>query len=207
MQILSADDPDATGAAGAALRRGQIVVVPTDTVYGVAALPARPEATTLIFTAKGRPAGQPLPVLASDVDQVRALGVTLPPAALALAERWWPGPLTMALGFTREATRPAWLEGRHEVAVRIPQQAFLLALLDQTGPLLVTSANRHGQPTPRSAADAAEALAPHVALAVDAGTLTDTPSTLITLRDGTVEVEREGAVSHRDIDDVLARAL
>ena len=134
------------------LRGGGIAVVPTDTVYGLAARPADADAVQAVYRVKGRPEGMHLPVLAASVAQVRALGVAFTPGAEALARRWWPGPLTLAFGFAPRLDRPAWLDGRAEVAVRIPDHDFLRALLERTGVLVVTSANPHGAPTPRTAA-------------------------------------------------------
>ena len=113
---------------------------------------AMPTRCTRCIRAKGRPEGMHLPVLAAVVEQVRALGVAFTPAARVLARRWWPGPLTLAFGFDPASERPAWLAGRDEVAVRIPDHDFLRSLLARTGVLVVTSANPHGAPTPRTAA-------------------------------------------------------
>src|SRR5208283_6017207 len=97
MRIVRADDQGALAAAEV-LRGGGVVVVPTDTVYGLAARPADADAVQAVFRVKGRPEGMHLPVLAATLEQVRDLGVAFTPAAQALA-RWWPGPLTMAFGF------------------------------------------------------------------------------------------------------------
>ena len=171
MRTLRVDDEDALDAASKALRAGEVVLVPTDTVYGLAAMPERPEAVRRIYLAKNRPAHLPLPVLAASLDQVRRLGVEFPDAATILSARWWPGPLTMAFGLSPGAPRPQWLSGREEVAVRIPAHAFLLALMEETGVLMVTSANRHGEPTSPSAVEAGAQVAPNVDLVIDAGTL------------------------------------
>ncbi len=203
MRTLHETDADALEAAAAALRAGEVVVVPTDTVYGIAALPGLEGAAERIYAAKDRPGDLPLPVLAASLDQVHELGVEFTPAARTLAARWWPGPLTLAFGFAAASTRPTWLAGRDEVAVRIPLNDFLLALLRATGPLLVTSANRHGAPTPPSAEEAGRQLAPHVDLAIDAGTLDSTPSTLVNVRSPVAEVEREGALPRREVAAAL----
>jgi L-threonylcarbamoyladenylate synthase len=192
-------DEGALPAAEAALRAGEVIVVPTDTVYGLAALPEDAEAVRRIYLAKGRPGGMPLPVLAASVDQVRQLGVAFNRDATTLAARWWPGPLTMAFGFSDVSPRPGWLAGRDEVAVRIPDQAFLLALIGLTGVLLVTSANPHGAPTPSSAEEAGRMLAPHVNLGLDAGALDASPSTLVNVRARPPVIEREGAISAADV--------
>jgi L-threonylcarbamoyladenylate synthase len=186
------------------LQRGGVVVVPTDTVYGLAARPEDSEAVRAVYRAKGRPGGMHLPVLAASLDQVRALGVDVTDAVGALAARWWPGPLTLAIGFGAGSARPDWLAGREEVAVRIPDHPFLHGLLRATGVLLVTSANPHGAPTARVADDVAASLGDSVDLIVDGGALTEVPSTLVNVRGGQAVVEREGVIPRAEIDDVLA---
>jgi L-threonylcarbamoyladenylate synthase len=206
VRLLSVDDPSALAAAAAALRAGEVVVVPTDTVYGLAARPDDAAAVDTIYRAKNRPDGLQLPVLASSLDQVRQLGVAFSDAAATLAARWWPGPLTLAFGFSPTAGRPPWLAGRDEVAVRIPQHDFLLALTRLTGVLVVTSANRHGSDTPPSADEAAAQLAPHVGLAIDGGALDSVPSTLVNVHAIPPSVEREGAIAPEDVLAVLGQS-
>jgi L-threonylcarbamoyladenylate synthase len=205
MRTLRVDDHDALGAASKALRAGEVVLVPTDTVYGLAAMPDRAEAVHRIYLAKDRPEQMPLPVLAASLGQIRQLGVEFPDTATLLSERWWPGPLTMAFGFSADSTRPPWLTGREEVAVRIPAQDFLLALMADTGVLLVTSANRHGEPTSTSAVEAGSHVAPHVDLVIDAGILTAVPSTLVNVHGPAPVIEREGAISGEAIAAALNR--
>lgn len=188
------------------LLRGGVAVVPTDTVYGLAARPDQVDAGRAVHRMKGRPEGMHLPVLAASVAQVRELGVAFTPGAEALARRWWPGPLTMAFGFEPQLDRPSWLEGRTEVAVRIPDHDFLRGLLQQTGVLVVTSANPHGAPTPRTAQDVAEGLGSSVELVVDGGTLRDVPSTLVNVSGPEPSVEREGAIPRSAIADALQEA-
>ena len=188
------------------LLQGGVAVVPTDTVYGLAARPVEVAAVRTIYRLKGRPEGMHLPVLAASVDQVRALGVAFTPGAEALARRWWPGPLTLAFGFEPELDRPVWLQGRAEVAVRIPAHDFLRAVLQQTGVLVVTSANPHGSPTPRTANDVAGALGSAVELVVDGGELQDVPSTLVNVNGPAPTVEREGAIARHSIADALEEA-
>ena len=206
MRTLRETDAGALAAAAAALRDGGVVVVPTDTVYGIAALPDIDGAAHRIYLAKGRPEHLHLPVLAASLDQVHGLGVEFNAAATTLATRWWPGPLTLVFGFSAASTRPQWLAGRDEVAIRIPQNDFLLALLRGTGPLLVTSANRHGAPTPLSAEEAGRQLAPHVDLAIDAGLLDSSPSTLVNVRSPVADVEREGAIPRSAVAEILGVA-
>ena len=108
-----------------------------------------------VYRAKGRPEGMHLPVLAASLDQVRGAGCGLRRGGDELAGAVVARPLTLAFGFEPASTRPAWLDGRDEVAVRIPDHDFLLALMAQTGVLVVTSANPHGAPTPRTAGEVA----------------------------------------------------
>lgn len=204
--IVRTDDEGARAAART-LQRGGLVVVPTDTVYGLAVRPEDGGAVQAVYRVKGRPGGMHLPVLAASLDQVRSLGVDVTDAAGALATRWWPGPLTLAFGFGAASTRPDWLAGRDEVAVRIPDHPFLRGLLQATGVLLVTSANPHGAPTARAAADVAASLADSVDLIVDGGELTEVPSTLVNVRGGEAAVEREGVIPRAEIEEAVAAAL
>ncbi len=204
MRTLHPQDAGALESAVTALRAGEVIVVPTDTVYGIAALPDAAEAVQRIYVAKDRPEGLHLPVLAASLDDVLALGVEFTAAASVLAARWWPGPLTLAFGFAPDAARPLWLAGRDEVAVRIPNNDFLLALMRRTGVMVVTSANRHGEITPASAEEAGRQLSPHVNLVVDAGTLDSSPSTLVNVSSVVAKVEREGAIGHHEVATALA---
>jgi L-threonylcarbamoyladenylate synthase len=206
MHRIHVDDHDALMTAVASLRAGELVVLPTDTVYGLAALPDDIEAVHKVFQVKDRPLHLNLPVLAASLDQVHQLGVAFSHAATTLASRWWPGPLTMAFGFSGPVDRPRWLAERDEVAVRIPDHPFLQALLERTGVLLVTSANLHGSATPPSADEAAGSLARHVSLIIDGGTLVTTPSTLVNVRALQPVVEREGTISRAAIAAALAEA-
>lgn len=204
VEILPVDDDETLGATAGHLLAGGLVVVPTDTVYGLAALPTHEAASHTIYAAKGRPTGMQLPVLAASRTQVRQLGVAMSDASSALADRWWPGPLTMVFGFADGVVRPPWLAGRDEVAVRVPHHGFLLALLQETGVVLVTSANRHGFPTPASAHEVAEVFGTAVSLVVDGGLLDGAPSTLVNVREGRATVEREGALSASTIAATVA---
>jgi L-threonylcarbamoyladenylate synthase len=207
MRMVRAGDTGALAAAVAALRAGALVVVPTDTVYGLAALPDDAEAVQAVYRAKDRPEGMHLPVLAASPEQVRSLGVAFTEAAQTLARWWWPGPLTLAFGFEESAAsgapRPGWLAGRTEVAVRIPDHDFLRAVLAQAGPLLVTSANPHGAPTPRRAEDVAAALGGSVHLIVDGGPLTEVPSTLVSVSGAAPVLKREGAIAWAEVEAAL----
>ena len=175
-----------------ALRGGDLVVIPTDTVYGLAVDLGAPDGVRRVFEAKGRPEFRPLPVLASSLtalDSVAELDV----AGRRLAERYWPGPLTLVV--RRAAGFETFLGqgGEETVAVRIPDHPIALAILEATGPLAVTSANASGA-QPAETVDAARAaLSDSVSLYVDAGPCSGAPSTIVSLV-GAPHVIRPGAV-------------
>ena len=174
----------------AVLRRGALLVLPTDTVYGVAADPRVPGAGQRLGRAKGRAGDKAIPLLAADCAQVESWPATLKPLARKLARKYWPGALTMVLDCGA---------GQRE-GFRIPAHAAALALLRAAGPLRVTSANRSGAPPALTAQAAAEALGAFVDLILDAGPAPGgRPSTVIRVDDDTVTVLREGAIPAREI--------
>ena len=178
-----------------------IAVVPTDTVYGVAVRAGHPGAAATLAAAKGRPAEQAIAVLAAGREEVAGFA-RLDERAEALAGRFWPGPLTMVL-----ARRPDvdWRLGDPvgTVGVRVPDAPFLAAVIGRVGPLAVTSANRHGQPTPLDAVAAAASLAGSIDVVADGGRCAGTASTVVDLASGAAVVLREGAVTQRAVLDVL----
>ena len=184
------------------LRGGGVVLLPTDTVYGLAVAPeAGDEPLARLFAMKRRPLSRNLPIMVADADQARALGAEVSDAARRLLAAFAPGPLTVALGLRGPA--PQWLAGRDEIAVRIPADAFLLAVLRAAGPLLVTSANLHGRPTPETLPEVLEQLDGEPDLAVDGGPRQTVPSTLVNCNLPTPVVERVGAVPAERIAEVL----
>ncbi len=130
-------------AAAEALRQGEIVGIPTDTLYGLAADPFREDALDAIFELKGRPEQKPFAILVASVEQAMTLA-SLSDRALDLADQHWPGALTLVL--PRLATAPDWLghRDRRTVGLRCPDHDVAIALLETTGPLVVTSANLSG---------------------------------------------------------------
>ncbi len=187
----------------AALRAGGVVLLPTDTVYGLAVHPEDDAALARLFAMKRRPLSRNLPVMVADAGQARALGAQVTPAAAALLAAFAPGALTLALGLD-PARAPAWLAGRDEVAVRIPDDAFLLAVLRAAGPLLVTSANLSGQDTPETMPEVLAQLDGEPDLALDGGPRPTVPSTLVNCNLPAPVVERVGAVPPDQIAKVLA---
>ena len=190
--VVPADDPTAVERAAKALLAGGLVVLPTETVYGLAALASDPVATRALFERKGRDADVPVAVLCADAEQAMALaeGRSL---ATELAEAHWPGPLTMVLP-RRPGLGWALGEPTDTIGLRCPDHDLVRALAARVGPLATTSANRHGHPTPASATDAAEQLLGDVDLVLDGGQLSGTPSTVVDLTGGTLRILRQGGV-------------
>ena len=185
------------------LQAGGVVLLPTDTVYGLAVHPDHDDAITRLFAMKGRPRSVNLPVMISSKEQIRALGGVISPAAeLLLDSKYVPGPLTLAIG-TSSPDLPPWLHGRVEFAVRMPDDERLLAVLDTTGPLLVTSANLHAEQVRESVPDILKSLVSEPDLVVDDGNRDTVPSTLVNCRLVPPVVERVGAVSEEEIEAIL----
>lgn len=185
------------------LRSGGIVLLPTDTVYGLAVGPGDDDALARLFVLKRRPLTRDIPIMVATAEQAEELGADVTAPARQLLAAFSPGPLTLALGLA-PATAPAWLTGRDEIAIRIPDDEFLLAVLRQAGPLLVTSANLHGRETPEACADVLAQLDGSPELAVDDGPRATVPSTLVNCNLPEPRVERVGVIPAEMIAKVLA---
>jgi tRNA threonylcarbamoyl adenosine modification protein (Sua5/YciO/YrdC/YwlC family) len=180
-------------AAVAAVRVGRLVVLPTDTVYGIGALAERAKAVASLHAAKGR-SDTPSPVLIGSRDALDGLVDFLPDAARALVEAFWPGGLTVVLW---HAARLDWsLGGAPGTAgIRMPADPIALAVLTETGPMAVSSANLHGQAPAPTAAAARDQFGQAVDVYLEAGPLpTDLPSTVVTVVDPVPRVLRAGAI-------------
>lgn len=181
-----------------------MVAIPTDTVYGLAVLPGVPGATERLFAVKRRPRGVDLPVLAADPAQAFTLAAQpVPDAAERLAARFWPGPLTIVT-----ARRPglAWDLGaaRATIGLRVPDHPVVVELCRQLGPLAVTSANRHGAPTPPTATEVAAVFGEEVAVVVDGGRCEGAPSTVVAVdAEGSVRVLRAGRLPVAEVEAVV----
>jgi L-threonylcarbamoyladenylate synthase len=185
------------------LLAGGVVLLPTDTVYGLAVHPERDQAITRLFAMKGRPRSVNLPVMISSPDDIPALGGVVSKAAeLLLESKYVPGPLTLALGVSQPELAP-WLRGRDEFAVRIPDDQRLLAILRTTGPLLVTSANLHAEQVRESVPDILSTLASKPDLVIDDGNRDTVSSTLVNCRRLPPVIERVGAVPEEEIEAIL----
>jgi len=198
--------------ARAAISRGDLVVMPTDTVYGVAADAFQPTAVRRLLLAKGRGPDAPPPVLVPERSTLDALAESVPEAVTMLVDRFWPGALTVILP---ARSTLAWDLGETHgtVALRMPDQRIALELLAETGPLAVSSANLTGQPAATNAEDAIEQLGDVIDVYLDDGpTPGPVPSTIIdatALADGTgpLRIVRHGAILEEDLKALVPEAF
>lgn len=183
----------------AALRAGNPVVLPFDTVYGLAAEPLDEESTRKLYALKGRVETQPTALVAADVDRLLALFPELP----ANARNLLPGALTLVV--RNPAGRFPWLTGssRTKLGVRVPELTGVTRdVLQELGAVVATSANRPGEPDPGRLEDVPVEIRAGAAAVVDGGELPGTPSTVVDLTEPEARILREGAVPG---DEVLRR--
>jgi tRNA threonylcarbamoyl adenosine modification protein (Sua5/YciO/YrdC/YwlC family) len=190
-----------------AIGRGELVVVPTDTVYGLAADAFNAAAVQALLDAKGRGRQSPPPVLIPNVDSLYALAESVSDRALKLAEKFWPGPLTIVV---RAQPSLQWDLGETKgtVALRVPNNKIALALLAETGPLAVSSANLTGEAAATSASQAFDYLGENVAVYLDGGdSEIGEASTILDLTGEKVRVIRAGAIAREELLNVLGEEL
>lgn len=187
------------------LHAGGVVLLSTDTVYGLAALPTERKAIDKIYTLKGRPTSMNLPIMVAEVRDLIALGLDIDTNATKLfGSTLVPGAITFILGFKTIGIRPSWLERREEVAVRIPNNSLLLSVLKKTGPLLVTSANKHGSfYSPNKVSEILKELNGEPDLIIEDGEGEEIPSTIINCRHTPPLIERSGLIPIETINEIL----
>ena len=182
-----------------AVARGELVILPTDTVYGVGSRPDDPEATGRIFAAKGRPRDLELPVLVPDVHTARDVA-SLDDRAVLLVERFWPGPLTIVA--PRAPSSAGWDLGGDDgtVGIRMPRHRLALAVLERTGAMAVTSANRSGRPPATTGDELVETFGDAVAIYLcEDGPLVGEASTVVDLAHGEPRILRTGGVREAEL--------
>jgi L-threonylcarbamoyladenylate synthase len=190
-------------AAVEAVRRGELVVIPTDTVYGIGADAFAPSAVEALLMAKGRGRDMPVPVLVGSWRTIDGLVMTMPRHARELVEAFWPGGLTLVV---KHAASLAWDLGdaAGTVAVRMPLHPVALDVLSETGPMAVSSANTTGNPPATTAAVAREQLGWSVEVYLEAGDSGDpVPSTIVDLTGDVPRVLRPGAVGVDALREVV----
>lgn len=181
----------------AALRAGEPVVIPTDTVYGVAVDPSIEGATERLFALKGRPPDKALPVLGASIESLR-LVAQFDRRAESLAERFWPGALTLVLPRADGFEWPLGGKGDATVGVRIPDHAVALELLESYGPLAVTSANRSGEPPATTADETRRAFENRVQV-LDGGPCTGGAASTVLSLVGEPHILRAGALTPAEL--------
>ena len=175
------------------LERGGLVVIPTETVYGIA---SKLEYAYKIYEVKRRPRSKPLPVQTTlkDVEEVAEPNEI----ARLLARKFWPGPLTIVMK-ARPSVPKVVTAGTGKVGVRVPAHPFALRLLELVGPLAVTSANLSGLKSPKSLNE----VSVEADLAVDAGPVSGVPSTVVDVTGPKVSILREGPIKKKDIENLI----
>ena len=200
-KMLATGHPDAISSALAVLANGGLVAFPTDTVYGVAASLAVPSGIDRLYEAKSRSANKAIAVLIAEIDQLALLTPGLTPAARRLAERFWPGALTLVL--PKQPRLPANLSPLPTVGVRMPDHLFARALIRAAGPLATSSANVSGEANPLNAQDVMAQLAGRIELILDGGPVSGgVPSTVVDCTQDPPLILRSGAISSAEIINV-----
>ncbi|WP_172594151.1 L-threonylcarbamoyladenylate synthase, partial [Clavibacter michiganensis] len=194
-----------------AVGRGEVVVIPTDTVYGIAADAFNPDAVQRLLDAKGRGRDAPPPVLIPGQSTLDALADFVPDVVRRLVDEFWPGGLTVIL-----VAQPSLVwdlgETRGTVALRMPANSYALELLAETGPLAVSSANKTGRPAAATAQEAVDQLGESVDVFLDGGAAGGAASTIVdasrvTQAGGRVRIVREGAVTRAQIQQLIGDEL
>lgn len=205
-EILPAHDPEAQKQAWLVLRSGGLVAFPTDTVYGVGALAFNGSAVSGIYAAKRRPVEKAIPVLIADPSDLAKVSRDISEAAVRLATRFWPGPLTLVV--LKHPDLPESVSATPTVGVRVPDHPLARALLRAAGPLAVTSANLSGQPSPSTAREVFKQLGGRIALIIDGGeTPGGVPSTVVDCVEAEPHILRSGPVSEAAIRAVWGAGL
>ncbi|MCL5104402.1 MAG: L-threonylcarbamoyladenylate synthase [Armatimonadetes bacterium] len=191
---------EAVRRAAEAIRRGELVIFPTETVYGLAADALNVDAVRRVFDAKGRAEAHPLPVQIASVEQLAQIASEVSEDARVLATRYWPGPLTLVL--PKNPTLPDLVTGGAEtIGVRVPDHPVALALLRELGqPIVASSANKSGGEPPRDAEEAIGQLGQSVSVVLDAGPCRiGVASTVVDVSVRPARILRQGAISETDI--------
>ena len=200
---VDADPEAAYDAAADAVADGQVIVLPTDTVYGVGADAFSAAAVQRLLDAKRRGRDMPPPVLVAEVGMVRALASGVDERLTKLAEAFWPGALTVILT-VRDTLRMDLGDRGDTIAVRVPDQEFTRELLRRTGPLAVSSANVHGRDAATTIAEALDQLGERCSVYLDAGTMDgNVPSTIVDLTGPQARVLRDGRVSAEQLNEAV----
>lgn len=202
--LRPSEDPTAIEQAGALLRAGEVVGIPTETVYGLAADALNPQAVARIFEAKGRPQDNPLIVHIAEIETVHEIAAEFPPEAQALAEAYWPGPMTIILP-KLDRIPMITSGGLNTVGIRFPSHPMAQAIIRAAGtPLAAPSANTSGRPSTTTAQHVMEDLKGKIAAVVDGGACSvGVESTVVSLCGERPRLLRPGGISLEQLRAVL----
>ena len=187
-----------------ALRRGEVIAFPTETLYGLGADALNASAVEKVFQLKGRDPANPIPVLIADRRMLSRLVVEVPPSAETLIARFWPGPLTIVLSARGDIPRPL-INSVGGIGVRISSQSIAHQLVQDLGrPVTATSANPSGRPAARTVKQAKEYFSGQIDIFLDGGTLTSkTGSTVLEISGDLIKIIREGDIARSKLEEVL----
>jgi len=191
--VISIEEKNAIRLAKKVIQSGGIVVIPTDTLYGIACDPRNIHALNNMYIAKERPSYKAIPLLLGGMEQLRKVVRLIDPRVLRLAHVFWPGALTLVL--EKQLDLPKELTPYSGVAVRMPDHPFTISLLQRTGPLAVSSANISGQANPRNLEGVLEQLDGRVDLVLDGGVIqSGNGSTIVQCLEGDIRLLRGGPI-------------
>ncbi|MGI6536618.1 MAG: L-threonylcarbamoyladenylate synthase [Eggerthellaceae bacterium] len=191
----------------AALRRGEPVILPTDTVFGLAVAPRYADGPDELYRLKGRPSSKPVAWLVGGTDDLDAFGTDVPAYARVLAQRYWPGPLTLIVRAGEQVPR-AYSSAERTIGLRMPDDPLVLRIIGRTAsPLACTSANPSGDPAPMRFSDIDGTLASRVPAALDdAQQKSGVPSTVVDCTGREPRVLRQGTVTAQQVADAFRAA-
>ena len=207
-EVVSQGEPGVVDVAVQLLRAGELIVYPTDTLYGLGAAAGDEEAVRRLYAAKGRPPGEPLPLLIGDTAMASWIA-DMSPVAHQLATRFWPGPLTIVVR-KQPQFRSLALAGKDTVGLRVPDADVVRSIIKGLRePITGTSANRSGNRDPRSAQEVAFQLGDMVALVIDGGPVrSGTASTVVDVTaEGGPTILRQGGVTREEIEQALGKKI
>ena len=199
---IESTDPSAMAFAKGVIESGGLIAFPTDTVYGLSSSPFSEEAIQKIFAAKGRDFNKAIAILFGKFDQLPGITTGFTPPARTLADRFWPGALTLVVPIA--PVLPGIISPYATIGIRMPNHPFALSLLTELGPLATTSANISGKPDASTAAQVESQLGKRIDLIIDGGTCPGgVPSTVVDCTLAQIRILRQGAISSTDIENVL----
>ena len=202
-EVLPMDHPETMGIAMQELRHGSVIAIPTDTVYGIACLLEKEEAIQELYRIKERDTNKAIPLLIGEYEQIICATDGISESAQKLAQRFWPGPLTLIISKRMEL--PEALTPYPTVGVRMPNHRWLRQLIRRTGVIAATSANISGGENPVSAREVLKQLDGRIPLIVDGGACEGgIPSTVVDCSQEEAKILRVGGISQRQIDDTFS---